>query len=228
MKTILITGANGNLGTEVVKNLNDKGFNILATVGRSKPNPEFQKLTKETRSVNLTNENETQEFVNDMTRLHPNLSAAVLLVGGFAAGGFKVTDSSLIDKQISLNFKTAYFIVRPLLEYFEENGGGQFILIGARPAINANIGKDMLAYALSKAMVMQLAAFINEAGVGKNISATVLLPSSIDTPANRSAMPKANFSKWVKTTHIAETIAFILSEAGENLRNTEIKIYNES
>ncbi|MEZ4956486.1 MAG: SDR family NAD(P)-dependent oxidoreductase [Saprospiraceae bacterium] len=228
MKTILITGANGNLGTEVTKNLYKKGYNILATIGRSSAEPELQKMTQNIQMINLTDESETQQYVNEITQNHPNLKAAVLLVGGFALGDFEETDSTAIDKQVSLNFKSAYFIVRPLIKYFEKNGGGQFVFIGARPALDAEAGKNMLAYALSKAMVMHLVELINDVGRGKNISATVIIPSIIDTPANKAGMPDADFSKWVKASDIAETIAFILSDTGQNIRETTIKMYNEA
>jgi NAD(P)-dependent dehydrogenase (short-subunit alcohol dehydrogenase family) len=76
--------------------------------------------------------------------------------------------------------------------------------------------------------VFQLADIINAAGKGKRITATVLVPSTIDTPQNRQAMPDSDFSKWVKAGDIAESIAFLLSDAGSTLRETVLKVYNES
>lgn len=228
MKTILITGANGNLGTEVVKTLFDKGFGICATVGSGALPDDFAKMTKATRNVNLTDEVETQQYVEEITGQHPSLSAAVLLVGGYASGSIKDTDGAAIDKQIALNFKTAYFIVRPLLAHFEKIGGGQIILVGARPALDAAAGKNNVAYSLGKSLVFHLAELINAAGKGKHITATVLVPSTIDTPPNRNAMPDADFSKWIKASDIAENIAFVLSDAGKTLRETVLKVYNEA
>jgi NAD(P)-dependent dehydrogenase (short-subunit alcohol dehydrogenase family) len=127
-----------------------------------------------------------------------------------------------------LNFKTAYFIARPLMQHFEKVGGGQFILIGARPALKAEAGKDYVAYALSKSLVFALSELINASGSGKKISSTVIVPSTIDTEANRKSMPDANFSKWVKAESIAETIEFVLSDAGQSMRDTVIKMYHEA
>ncbi|MEZ4961688.1 MAG: SDR family NAD(P)-dependent oxidoreductase [Saprospiraceae bacterium] len=227
MKTILITGANGNLGTEVVKTLHTNGYEICATVGPGSLPDDFAQMTKDARNVNLTDEAETQQYVEALTRQNPGLCAAVLLVGGFAMGTIKDSDAATIDKQIALNFKTAYFVVRPLMEHFEKIGGGQFILVGARPALDAADGMTKVAYSIGKSLVFHLAELINAAGKGKRITATVLVPSIIDTPPNRNAMPDADFSQWIKASDIAETIAFVLSDAGRTLRESVLKVYNE-
>lgn len=227
MKTILITGASGNLGTETIRTLYNHGHEICATTGSSGLPEELEGMVTDARRVDLTNEGEVKDYIGEITKEHPALDGAVMLVGGFTSGGIKETDGMSIDKQIALNFKTAYFVVRPLIEHFENKGGGQFVLIGARPALNPDAGKDLVAYALSKALVMHLAKLINAFGHGKGIHATVLVPSTIDTPANRYAMPDADTTKWVKAEDIAETIAYLFSEAGNTLRDSILKVYNE-
>jgi NAD(P)-dependent dehydrogenase (short-subunit alcohol dehydrogenase family) len=138
------------------------------------------------------------------------------------------TSSNDIDQQIALNFKTSYHIVRPLLDYFEKNGGGQFILTGARPALLPAAAKGMVAYSLAKSLVFHLAEIINASGKGKGISATVIVPSTIDTPANRKAMPNADVGKWVKPSDIAASIDYVLSSPGRALRDSVLKLYNEA
>ncbi len=228
IKTILVTGANGNLGTAVVQHLHSQGHRICATVGSGGLPPDFTKMTLDARSVNLTDEAASEQYIEEITRQYPDLSAAVLLVGGFDMGNIAATGGEAIDRQITLNFKTVYFIVRPLMEFFEKRGGGQFILIGARPALSPQAGQNLVAYALSKSLVFQLAEIINASGKNKGITAAVLVPSTIDTQANRRAMPDADFSKWVKAEDIARTIAFVLTDAGATLREAVLKVYNES
>jgi NAD(P)-dependent dehydrogenase (short-subunit alcohol dehydrogenase family) len=144
-------------------------------------------------------------------------------------GKLSETRSEILEKMIRLNFITAYNIVRHLLPHFlKRDGGGQFILIGSRPAINPPEGKDMFAYTLSKSMVLRLAEIINAEGKDKNVTASVIAPSIIDTEINRKAMPNADFSTWVPPINIADTISFVLSETGGMLRETIIKIYNRS
>ena len=85
-----------------------------------------------------------------------------------------------------------------------------------------------MAYALSKRLVFALSDFINAYGKGKQIHSTVIVPSTIDTPANRKSMPDADFSKWVTADAISETIGFLFNESGSQVREGVIKMYHES
>jgi len=102
------------------------------------------------------------------------------------------------------------------------------IFIGAKPAFTPSLSKIMLPYALSKSLLFRLAEAINEDSNENNITASVIVPGTIDTPANRGAMPDADFTKWVRREDLAETIKFVLSETGNSLRNNVIKVYNGS
>jgi NAD(P)-dependent dehydrogenase (short-subunit alcohol dehydrogenase family) len=150
------------------------------------------------------------------------------LVGGFAQGNIHTTSGADVQKQIALNFETAYFVAKPLLQHFQDKGSGRLVFIGARPALNPTQGKDLLAYALSKSLLFKLAEFINEDNKGKNITATVVVPSTIDTPLNRKYSSGINFEDWVKPEQLAETIEFVVSDKGSALRETVLKMYNNS
>ena len=229
MPSLIITGANGNLGLSVVNRLLKDGYHILAVSGHSGAGnlPLHEKL--EMREVDLLNEEQVQNFADDAFQSNPDLQAAVLLVGGFAAGKLVDTGKAELDKMINLNFYTAYHIVRPLLSHFlNRPRGGQFILVGSRPGLNAADGKDFFAYSMSKAMIFKLAEFINAEGRDKGVTATVIVPSTIDTEANRKAMPQADFSKWVPADKIADAISFSLSETGRMMWESVIKIYNRA
>jgi len=229
MSSLIITGATGNLGLAVVNRLLKDGYHLLAASGHSGAGdlPHNKKL--EVSEVDLLNEGLAQKFVKSSLRKNPDIQAAVLLVGGFAMGKLTETKKADLDKMIDLNFYTAYNIVRPLLSYFLERlQGGQFILVGSRPGINATDGEDFFAYAMSKAMIFKLAEFINAEGKAKGVTATVIVPSTIDTETNRKAMPNADFSKWVPAEKIADAISYSLSETGRMFRESVIKIYNRS
>jgi NAD(P)-dependent dehydrogenase (short-subunit alcohol dehydrogenase family) len=183
----------------------------------------------EEHQVDLMDDHQTKEFINSVQGKQSDLQAAVLLVGGFAMGKLAETDEATLDRMIRLNFYTAYHVVRHLLPHFlNRPEGGQFILIGSRPGMNAAEGKNFFAYSMGKAMVFKLAEFINAEGKDKNVSATVIVPATIDTPANREAMPDADFSKWVPPQNIADAISFSLSETGRMMRETIIKVYNKA
>lgn len=227
MKTILITGASGNLGKSVVEYLYEYGFEILATLASDHEIGLFDHLPEVTTNViDLLNAESVMEFIEDSRSAE--IQAAVLLVGGFAMGTLAETDATQLRKMYELNFLSAFNVVRPLMEQFTERGGGQFILIGARPALNPNDGKNMVAYALSKGLVFSLAELINAEGKANTITATVVVPSTIDTPGNRAAMPDADPDNWVPAKSIAKLIAFMLSDTGQMTRETVIKIYNKA
>jgi NAD(P)-dependent dehydrogenase (short-subunit alcohol dehydrogenase family) len=151
------------------------------------------------------------------------------LVGGFAMGTIDNTDGSMIKKMISLNFETAYYSAQVMFSQMaKQKNGGRIVFVGARPSLDAKAGKSVLAYALSKTLIFKLAELLNEEGKDKNIISSVFVPSIIDTPDNRKAMPNANTDQWVKPEEIAEIIEFATSEKGSVLREPIIKVYGKS
>jgi NAD(P)-dependent dehydrogenase (short-subunit alcohol dehydrogenase family) len=227
-RNIIISGASGNLGKEVVKKLLSTGYNLYVTLG-SKDTGVFNDLTNVTgQVVDLLDNEASANFVSQTLAKANTIQAGIFLAGGYAPGNLEHTGDDALENMFNLNFYTAFHLVKPLMAHFEENGGGQFIFIGARPALIASQGKDNFAYALSKSLIFKMAEFINAEGRSKNITATVIVPSTIDTAINREAMPDADFTKWVAASDIAESIAFVLSETGQKLRETVLKVYNES
>src|SRR5215218_7953384 len=125
MKTVIITGANGNLGTAVTNSFLEKGYYIIATVVNEAAKgdlPVHENLQVEV--VNLTNEAETESFVHNVITKYNQVDAALLLVGGFAMGTIKSTSGEDIKKQLTLNFDTAYNVARPLYTHMLEKGSG--------------------------------------------------------------------------------------------------------
>lgn len=231
MKSILITGAGGNLGRAVINEFS-ADHKIYAALGLGEDARFFEshpnKANIETEFINLTDETACEAYVKKIMSLAGSLQSAILLVGGWQKGQLEETRLAELDKMIKLNFATAFNVARPLYEYFKRSGTGRFVFIGARPAIKPDEAKDQFAYAISKSMVIKMAEVINQSGTGSNIKAHVLIPSVIDTPQNRAAMPDTDPSKWVNPIHIAESIKFLLGDAGHNLSETVLKLYNQS
>jgi NAD(P)-dependent dehydrogenase (short-subunit alcohol dehydrogenase family) len=228
-RTIIITGANGNLGTAVVKKFLQEKYTVIAVdhsnnhLGFAEKDPSFT-----FRTVNLSDESASDSFTKEMITKYGTIDGGLLLVGGFAMGGLDTTDGAAIQKMFSLNFETAYYMARPLFQHMLEKGYGRIVLVGARPALEAAAGKDMIAYALSKSLLFKLSDFLNKEAKGKNVVVSVIVPSTIDTPQNRESMPKGNPDNWVKPEQIAEVLEFICSEKGEPLREPVYKIYNNA
>lgn len=227
-RIILITGAAGNLGRAVSRKFLDLACHIHATLGPH-DDPDFiSSPDLVAKPVNLLDEEESTAFVNETYQEHGRVDMAVLTVGGFAMGNIMEVTMGDINKMISLNFNTAFFIIKPLLKIFEKQGYGQLILIGARPGLDAREGKNFVAYGLTKSMLTYLSETINAQFEGKPITSTVIAPSTIDTPGARKGNPEADFSKWVTPEDIAETIAFVNSKAGKQLRHSSLHVYGLS
>lgn len=229
MKTVIITGANGNLGTAVTQTFLQRGYRVVATVLEKSMFTDFTAHEfLDVRVVNLTDENDTSIFVQDVITKYKSIEAGLMLVGGFAMGNIAATAVEDIDKQLTLNFKTAYHLTRPLLAHMLENGNGRLVFIGARPALEPSLGKDLIAYALSKSLLFTLAQLLNAEAKGKNITATVVAPSTLDTPLNRESMPEVDPAIWVKPQALADLLEFIVSDKGGPLRETVLKVYNNA
>jgi len=226
--TIIITGAAGNLGTAVTKTLLNEGHTVEAVLG-PQDDPSFMEHPNlYSREVDLFDEQLAAAYVHSMKERHSRIEAGILLVGGFSAGKLVQTDAAALDEMFRLNFYTAYHMVRPMLELFRSQGGGRFVLVGTRPALLPSQGKNLVAYSLSKGLVFQLADLINAAGEKEGIVASVVVPSTLDTPENRKSMPKADPSDWVPPVRVAEAIRFLLSDSGAMLRQPILKIYNQA
>lgn len=221
-KTIFITGATGNLGKSVVEKFASKGDRVIATVSSGKSLGYPVSGDVQTVEIDLTDEASVNKVVQSTIEKN-KVDAAVLLVGGFAMGSVRETDGAALRKMFSLNFETAYFCARLLFEQMQKQNGGRIVLIGARPALVASAGKGALAYALSKSLLFKLADLLNAEGAPNDVVTSVVVPSTIDTPQNRSAMPKADFSKWVAPETVAEVIDFAVSSAA--LREPLFKVY---
>jgi NAD(P)-dependent dehydrogenase (short-subunit alcohol dehydrogenase family) len=229
IKTVIITGANGNLGTAVTRRFLSQGYRVIATVINDAARKDLdQHQNLEVIAVNLSDETEAEKFIEDSIQKYKRIDGVLLLVGGFAMGGLAETKTADIRKQFSLNFETAFNVARPAYAHMKENKQGRIVFIGARPALEPAAGKDLIAYALSKSLLFKLAEFINEDAKGMNVTATVVAPSTLDTPLNRQQMPSADPEKWVKPGELADILEFIVSEKAKPLREPVLKVYNNS
>lgn len=228
-KTIIITGANGNLGAATVKKMLDEGYKVIAVdhsgshLGFASDNTNF-----ELKQVDLSDEKGVDVFVREAIEMHGKIDGALLLVGGFAMGDIAATDGEAMRKMYSLNFETAYFIARPLFQHMLGNGYGRLVFIGARPALKPEQGKGVMAYALTKAMLFHLAELLNAEAKGRNVVTSVVAPSTIDTQQNRESMPAADPANWVTPAQIADVLEFICSDKGMPVREPVYKIYNNA
>jgi len=229
MKTAIVTGASGNMGQAVVRKLLSKGYYVIGTVIPNDPvaidirDPNFETVT-----VDLMNEDASQKFIESIMAKQNSIDAAILTVGGFAMGKIADTKTSDVSKQIRLNFETAYNVARPVFNQMIKQKEGRIFLIGSRPGSDMHNSKGMVAYGIAKSLIFRLAELINDEAKGYNVVASVIVPSTIDTPQNRQSMPETDFNQWVKAEAIADVIYFYCSPEASVIREPVIKVYNNA
>jgi NAD(P)-dependent dehydrogenase (short-subunit alcohol dehydrogenase family) len=190
-KHVVVTGGGGGLGKSVVQVLQARGATVHVV---------------EAPQVDATDEAQVSAFFAAL----PACWASIHLIGGFAMA--KVVDTARADfeKQWRLNTLTCFLSCREAVRAMRRGGaGGRIVNVAARPAVQPTAG--MIAYATAKAGVAAITQHLAAEVTGEGILVNAILPSIIDTPANRAAMPKADHASWPKPAELAETIAFLAS-----------------
>ena len=226
-KTAIVTGASGNMGQAVVKKFLAKGYHVIGTIVPKDPAPfdiEDEKLEKVI--VDLMSEDDAEKFIEQVIAKYGTVDAVIATVGGFAMGTVANTKTADIYKQYKLNFETAYNVARPAFVQMLLQKTGRIFLIGSKPGLSAVNSKGMIAYGLGKSLIFRLAELMNAEAKGTDVVVNVVVPSTIDTPQNRKAMPDADFTAWVKPEAIANVIYFYCTGDAAALREPVIKIYN--
>jgi len=229
MKTVIVTGASGNLGQAVAKKFLNEGYKVIGTVIPNDPaainmnDPNFEAI-----AVDLTSEDDAGKFVQTAIEKNKTIDVAVLTVGGFAMGSIAETKMADMFKQYKLNFETAYHVARPVFIQMMKQNSGRIFLTGARTGIDMKNSKGMIAYGLSKSLIFRLAELMNGEAKGHDVVTSVIAPSTIDTPQNRKAMPEADPAKWVKPEDIASIIHFYSTQEASALREPVLKVYNNA
>lgn len=225
-KAILIAGASGGLGESVTRAFLDAGCSVagVARAWKRELVPPGDFLPVE---ADLTSAAGCGSAVRSVLDRRGRLDAAVNLMGGFAAGGpLQSSSEETWDRMMTLNAKGAFLFFRAALPPMLEAGHGRLIAIGARAGVQPPAG--LSAYAASKAalhaLVLGLAAELRKTGV----TANAVLPSTIDTPGNRAAMPDADYSKWVPAASLASLLLYLVSPAAAHINGALIPVYGQS
>jgi len=221
---IVVTGGTGALGAGVVEVLLARGATVhLPMMEASLPAHLQHERIKAAPNISLDNEAQVTAFYESL----PELWASIHLVGGFAMS--KLTDTSLADfeKQWRMNTVTCFLTCREAVRAIRKSGkGGRIVNVAARPVVQPAGG--MISYVTSKAGVAALTQSLAPELLGEGILVNAVLPSTIDTPANRKSMPKADHESWPKPKEIAETIAFLASAENALTTGTLVPVYGRA
>jgi NAD(P)-dependent dehydrogenase (short-subunit alcohol dehydrogenase family) len=227
-RAVLVAGGTGALGHGVLAELLDAGHPVTATwlVDRERERVEADLGGRANLSVvkaDLMDPESAEAAVASVD----GLGAVVNLVGGFMSGPLvHETDPEDFERMLRLNLRPGFLLARAAMPRLLEAGGGAYVGVSARPALKPFAGAA--AYVTAKAAVL---AFVQalDADYGKRgIRCNAVLPSVIDTPANRAAQPDADFSKWVQPAEIARVIRFLVSDDAAVTSGAAVPVYGRA
>jgi len=208
-KVIIVTGASGALGSVVAEAALGRGARVAGLDHAASQVPATANRI-ELGGVDLSNATEAGKAIDAVVSHFGRLDALVNIAGGFAFEAVAEGDPRTWQHMYALNVLTALNASRAAIPHLATSTSARIVNIGAIGALQAGAG--MGAYAASKAGVHRLTEALAAEWKGK-ITVNAVLPSIIDTSANRASMPKADFSKWVTPQELAEVILFLVSDA---------------
>jgi NAD(P)-dependent dehydrogenase (short-subunit alcohol dehydrogenase family) len=219
--SVLITGANGGLGTAVSRAFQETGATVIG-VARSWP----EAVPFVTLSVDLTTAEGCDAMV-EQALAHGPIEALVHLLGGFGGGQpIAETSDKTWDGMMTLNLRAAFCAMRAVLKPMKAAKYGRIVAVGSRAAVEPMA--NFAAYSVSKAGLVALVKNVAVETKDLGITANAVLPSVIDTPLNRKAMPNADFSRWVAPESIAKSLVWLASKDAGDVSGAVIPIYGRA
>jgi NAD(P)-dependent dehydrogenase (short-subunit alcohol dehydrogenase family) len=221
-RVILVTGGSGSLGSGVVDELLARGATVVVTAHR----PTTPRAGEQIEVADLLDAASVAPLIERVLAAHGRLDALVCLVGGFRGGAFIQTDDATWRELVDLNLHTATNIIGAVLPGMLERHYGRIVTVGSRPALDP--APNTAAYAAAKAAVVAMTRSLGRELRGSGVTINCVIPSTIDTPQNREALPKADPARWVKPRDIGRVIAFLCSDAAGIVRGAEVPVYGDA
>jgi NAD(P)-dependent dehydrogenase (short-subunit alcohol dehydrogenase family) len=232
-KTVLVAGGTGGLGHAVSLAFLEEGATVITTF-RSQEG--LDRLKNEAgpagsrvdgQAVDVTEEAAVRQLIEKIVGKYHRLDAMVNTVGGYA-GGTKLweLETKVFEQMMALNLRSGYALARAAVRAMLREGRGAIVNVAAKAALDHGAGAA--AYAASKAAALAMMDSLAADLKGTGVRANTVLPSIIDTTANRKAMPNANFAKWPKAEDIAHVILFLCSDEARVIQGAAIPVYGDS
>ena len=228
----VITGGTGGLGREVARRLADRGFDLAITYLIPEEAEEVEEalgLDEDRlmlRRVDASDAEAVNTFMKGVAEQFGGINVLATLVGGWLGGkDVEETDDVRFERMIDLNLRTSFNAARAAIPHLRKAAWGRIIMIGSRSALEPPPGQAM--YNVAKAGVIALARTIAEEVSDADITSNVVLPSLIDTPAFREAVPFANYVDWPTPDEIAAVIDFLASPDSGVVNGAAIPVYGK-
>ncbi len=222
-RVVLITGAKGGLGTFVTNSFLQSGARVFG-VSRSIADSDFSHPKFSAISAALSDADRARQLVDAVVDKAGRIDGLLHLVGGFAGGrSVADTDDATLDRMLDLNLRSAFHVIRAVLPIMRAQRSGRMVAIGSKVALEPAALAGV--YAASKAALVSLVRTVARENSDLNVSANVLLPGTMDTPANRIADPGADYSKWVHPCQVAKLLVHLVSDDASQISGAVIPIY---
>jgi NAD(P)-dependent dehydrogenase (short-subunit alcohol dehydrogenase family) len=222
-KVVLVTGANGGLGSYVTKAFLGAGAKVIG-VSRKIQQADFNLPGFTAIPAEISTAAGAGSLIENVMARFGRLDAVAHTVGGFAGGSsIAETDDATFQRMFDVNLNSTFYLLRAVLPAMRKTGNGRFIAIGSRAALEPGAGVG--AYSASKAALVSLIRTVAVENKDAGITANVILPGTMDTPANREAMPNADLSKWVQPSSVASLIVWLAGDAGKDVNGAAIPVY---
>jgi NAD(P)-dependent dehydrogenase (short-subunit alcohol dehydrogenase family) len=229
-RVVLVAGGTGGLGRAVSLSFLEAGANVIVTYHNEAEFRALQERAGQNRSsleghqVDVTDIAAVAGLFNAVLAKHGAVDALVNTVGGYA-GGVKLWDleTKVFDRMLELNLRSGYVLARAVLPIMLKAGHGSIVNVAAKAAIDHGAGAG--AYAASKAGAVALMDSLAADARGTGVRVNSILPSIIDTPANRQAMPDADFKTWPKPEDLAHVILFLSSDFAKSIHGAAVPVY---
>lgn len=224
-KVILITGAKGGLGNSVTRAFLETGA-AVAGVSRSVTDGDFDHPRFRAFPAELSSSEAARSLVARVVETFGRVDVLVHLLGGFA-GGLRVdeTEVAVLEDMLALNVRCAFATLGAVLPVMRSQGRGVVLAVGSKAAVEAAPGAA--AYAASKAALVSLIRSVAAENADRCISANVILPTTMDTPANRKATPDADFSRWVQPAQVANLLVSLAGDGLGQVNGAVIPVYGK-
>jgi 3-oxoacyl-[acyl-carrier protein] reductase len=222
-KVALVTGANGGLGSFVTRALLDAGATVIG-LSRKIQQSEFNNPSFTALPAEISTANGAKSAVDSIVARFGTLDVVAHTVGGFAGGkSIAETDDATFQRMFEINLTSTFHILRAVLPVMRKTGNGRIIAIGSRAALEPGAGVG--SYSASKAAMVSLIRTVAVENKDVGITANVILPGTMDTPANRQSMPGADFSKWVQPATVASLIIWLAGDSAKDVNGAVMPVY---
>ena len=218
-KVALIAGGSGALGEKVALGFAQAGARVIIV---DRDTPSVQAKGRLAIKADVTNEAEVQTLVSEVVREAGRIDVLINLVGGFATGRVAETDAALWQRMLAMNLTAGFMLSKAVLPHMLERRAGRILHVAARAAVEPFPGAA--AYIVSKSGLVALIRALSLEVAGTGVTTNGVLPSTMDTPANRASMPDADPTKWVKPESVAKLLIFLSSDDANQINGALIPL----